>query len=294
MPDAPKTNPSRPSRRRVLRALGAGLGLTAVAGVYSWQIEPFWPEFCEIPMDVTALPAAFVGMRITQLTDLHVSDAVPYSYLARVIEEVNRIGPDWVVVTGDVVTHGSYRIDDAARLLARLRAPTVVTFGNHDDGRLRGVGLAERDVATALESALRAVGCRVLRNASMPIERGSSRIWLVGLEDLWTGRFSPSAALAGVPRSADEPMIALSHNPDTAPALDSYGVQWILSGHTHGGQVRLPGYGAIMLPVQNRQWQRGLYELSRSKLYVSRGVGFLFQSRFACRPEVPTFTLRTC
>ena len=83
------------------------------------------------------------------------------------------------------------------------------------------------------------------------------------------------------------------HNPDTAPALESYGADWILAGHTHGGQVRLPGWGAIMLPVQNRQWQQGLYQLRGCRMYVSRGVGYLLASRFACRPEVPIFTLRS-
>jgi predicted MPP superfamily phosphohydrolase len=287
----PPPNPSRPTRRRFLRALGIGVAAAAGAGVYSWQIEPFWPEFTEIPMHVAGLPARFDGLRITQLSDIHVGDAVPLLYLASVIDAVNRIAPDYVAVTGDLVTHGTYFFDQAARLLSRLEAPTIVTFGNHDYGRLRGVGGADIDVAPALENALRVAGAQVLRNAALPIERGSSRVWLVGLEDLWSGRFSPAAALAQVTRSPDQPIIALSHNPDTAPALESYGIEWIVSGHTHGGQVRLPGYGAIMLPVQNRQWQRGLYQLPRSRLYVSRGVGFLFPSRFACRPEVPTFTL---
>src|SRR6185437_15002575 len=89
----------------------------------------------------------------------------------------------------------------------------------------------------------------------------------------------------------NEPIIALSHNPDTAIELDSFGVQWTLSGHTHGGQVCVPGYGALILNVQNTEFQQGLIKLANSHLYVSRGVGYLKQVRMFCRPEVPTFVL---
>jgi predicted MPP superfamily phosphohydrolase len=217
---------------------------------------------------------------------------VPYSYLVAVIESVNRLRPDLIVVTGDLVTHGTGLPEHACRLLARLDAPTLVSFGNHDYGKLRGLGGVEIDVAPVLEEGLKAHRITVLRNSATAISRGDARLWFVGLEDLWSGRFSPPAAFARVGRSAGEPVIAMSHNPDTAPALESYGADWILAGHTHGGQVRLPGWGAIMLPVQNRQWQQGLYELRGCRMYVSRGVGYLFASRFACRPEVPIFTLR--
>jgi predicted MPP superfamily phosphohydrolase len=281
----------RPTRRRVLRALAVGLGIPALAGIYAWQIEPFWPEFHEFPMGVAGLGSSFDGFRIAHLTDLHVSTGVPQSYLVAVIDEVNRRRPDLVVVTGDLVTHGTGLVDDACALLARLKAPTLVSFGNHDYGTLRGIGGVNIEVAPTLENGLRARGIDVLRNSATAISRGGSKLWLVGLEDLWSGRFSPAAAFANVARSPGEPVISLSHNPDTAPALENFGAQWVLAGHTHGGQVCLPGWGAIMLPVQNRQWQRGLYSLRGCQLYVSRGAGYLFQLRFACRPEVPIFRL---
>ena len=239
-------------------------------------------------MAITGLPGAFDGYRVAHLSDLHVSTDVPYSYLLAVVDSVNRLGPDLVVVTGDLVSHGTGLPDHACRLLARLRAPTLVSFGNHDYGKLG----AKIDVAPVLEAGLRANGITVLRNSATAISLGDERLWFVGLEDLWSGRFSPGAAFARVGRSAGEPVIAMSHNPDTAPALESYGAGWILAGHTHGGQVRLPGWGAIMLPVQNRQWQQGLYQVRGCRMYVSRGVGYLMASRFACRPEVPIFTLR--
>ena len=103
------------------------------------------------------------------------------------------------------------------------------------------------------------------------------------------GRFSPAQAFAAIDNT--HPILTLSHNPDTAAVLDSYGASCILAGHTHGGQIRLPGYGAVMLPVQDHRLQKGLFRLQNSTLYVSRGIGFLAQARFWCRPEVPIFTL---
>src|SRR5687768_11279398 len=152
---------TRPTRRRLLRALGVGLGLPALAGIYSWQIEPFWPEIHEFPMPVAGLPGTFNGYRVAHLSDLHVSTDVPYAYLVAVVDSVNRLGPDLVVVTGDLVSHGTGLPDHACRLLARLKAPTLVSFGNHDYGKLG----AKIDVAAVLESGLRASGITVLRNS---------------------------------------------------------------------------------------------------------------------------------
>jgi predicted MPP superfamily phosphohydrolase len=301
------------TRRQLLRrTVGVAL-LPLAAGGYGSQIEPFWVDYHLQPMPLRRLHPSLAGYRIAQLTDLHVSDIVPMSYLREVVGRVNRLNVDLTVVTGDLVSkqpdHSRYS-QPVADLLAELSSPVVVTFGNHDylvDWQAAG-GHATR-AADALADALAGRGITVLRNQALWIAgRGKSArpgaaptsqpdpsaqpgFWLVGLDDCWAGQFDPQRAFAGV--NLDEPVIALSHNPDTAPVLCAYRPQWILSGHTHGGQVRVPGWGAPLLPIQNLQYDQGHFDLGHSHLYVSRGVGYLARMRFCCRPEVPVFVLQS-
>ncbi len=278
----------RHSRRHFLRNLAAGLAFPALATAYATQVEPFWPQFHELSMPVKNLPSAFEGLRIAHLSDLHVSNAVPAAYIRAVIKEVNRLRPELCFVTGDFVTRHEGWIAEACDAVAQLAAPTYVSLGNHDYGQLvYDNRLIE--VSQEIEHRLTAAGQTVLRNTAVPLRRGADRLWIMGLEDIWSGRFSPAQAFAGIDAAA--PIFALSHNPDTAAALDSYGASWIFAGHTHGGQLRVPGYGALLLPVQDKRLQQGLYNFPRSQLYISRGVGFLARARLFCRPEVPIFTM---
>lgn len=287
-PASPPLPAARTSRRALLRRLAIGLGTPALIAAYVTQIEPFWPEFHELSLPVRGLPSGFAGARVAHLTDLHVCHRSSYDYCRAVVERVNRLRPDLVLVTGDLVTHEKGFLREACEIIDRLHPPTLISFGNHDYGRQHYEGRS-LEVSDDLEQRLTRTGRTVLRNAATPWQRGSDRLWLMGLEDLWGGRFAPARAFAAVPPR--EPVLALSHNPDTAAALDNYGAACILAGHTHGGQVRVPSYGAIILNVQDRTLQKGFFRLRNAHLYVSRGIGFLAQARFCCRPEVPIFTL---
>ena len=208
---------ARPTRRKFLRRL---LGTGAVLGagaLYATQVEPFWLDCHEVDAPIANLPAAFEGYRIAQLTDLHAGESVPISFLARAIDRVNAMNPDCVVVTGDLVTHDPDSVDPIVQVLARLRSPVYVTFGNHDYNPVGGVPGPVTVLADELEVKLSAIGCVVLRNRSVALNRNGQRLWLVGLEDLLTTRFLPDLAFFGVPR--DEPRICLSHNPDGTNAL---------------------------------------------------------------------------
>ncbi len=269
--------------------MGAGALAAVGGGVYAAEIEPFWVQFSAHDMPLRRLPRGFEGMRLVHLSDLHASAIVPMDYLRDVMDRVNQLEPDVVVVTGDLITHGAKHIPSAADVLAMLNCDTFVTLGNHDYGTAHPDGGDTRTMRR-LTGALSAHGIRVLSNESVTIERGGGRLHLVGLDDIWARRFDPEKAFADVPD--DEPAIALSHNPDTAAALKDYPCQWILSGHTHGGQVRVPGYGALVLPTSRKEWDQGLFDVDGTWLYVSRGVGYIRRVRFGCRPEVAVFTLR--
>ncbi len=279
--------------RRQLLALAGGLASLPVGGVYATQVEPFWPRLHELPVPVRDLPAAFAGFRVAHLSDTH-AGRVPIGYLAGVVDRVRAMRPDAVLFTGDLTQHQSDAVKPMADLFARFVAdgtPVYASFGNHDYGVDRGPDdPADPSLAPTIDAALTSAGCVVLHNRATPVVRGADRLWVVGLEDYWFGKIDPAAAFAGVPTG--QPRIALSHNPDTVPLLDPYAPDLILSGHTHGGQIRLPGYGAIHLNVRNPRHDWGLFPLAGGRhLYVSSGVGFIRRMRFNCRPEVPVLRL---
>jgi predicted MPP superfamily phosphohydrolase len=287
----PTPPPTRISRRKLLRNAALLAALPFGAGIYAHEIEPFWPRFPEIPIRIKNLPRSFDGYRIAQVTDMH-AGRVAFDYLDRVMSRVAALKPDLVVFTGDLIHHHSTYVEPAAALVKNFKMPVLVSFGNHEFSPNRGPDEPyEPGLENLMESALLANGATVLRNASRPIEHADGRLWFVGLDDLWFGVFNPQLAFAGVVKN--EPVIALSHNPDTAERLAPFSPDLILSGHTHGGQIRLPIYGPIRLNVAQPQYDMGHFQLPNSQLFVSSGVGYIMRMRFNCRPEVPIFRLIT-
>jgi predicted MPP superfamily phosphohydrolase len=212
------------------------------------------------------------------------------------VDRVNRIGPDAVFLTGDYVTVGlssrAFAVGAAwqcANILSELGCKKLYAIlGNHDIG----VGADE------VTEALTANGITVLRNACLPMERAGGRIWLAGLDDPVMGH--PDLELA-IPRSIrkvpNEPIVLMCHAPDYADVvLDDVGskaVGLMLSGHTHGGQVRLPVLGALYLPGWGKRYDEGWFRLGGLRLYVNRGIGTLgMPFRLNCPPEITVFTLR--
>jgi hypothetical protein len=213
---------------------------------------------------------------------------VPASYLRRVIERVNKTRYDLAVITGDFVSHNLKYVQQAAELAAQLRQPVVATFGNHDYSSTVEPW-ASSEVAEALTKSLEAKNIQVLRNQALAIAHHDGKIHIVGLDDFWSGTFDPQKAFAGIDRN--EPIIALSHNADSVFTLRRFGAHWVLAGHTHGGQIRIPILGPMVLPVHFKQFDKGLFNVRGTRLYVSRGVGCRVPVRFRCPPEVTTFVL---
>jgi predicted MPP superfamily phosphohydrolase len=281
----------RISRRRFFTQLLAAASVPVVAGYYTFNIEPFWPRYHEVPIQITGLPKSFEGFRVLQITDMHTGHA-PTEYLQQALTRALDLKPDIVLFTGDLIHHNPVWIDAVTTLVKTFSVPVFASFGNHDYAPFRGDDEPfDPNLAEKMHDALTAVGCTVLRNDSKAIEHPDGRLWLVGLDDLWFGDFKPKVAFKNV--APNEPVIALSHNPDTAEMLAPHHPDLILSGHTHGGQIRLPFYGALRLNVAQPQYDRGHFQLPNSQLYVSSGVGYIVKARFNCRPEVPVFVLQS-
>jgi predicted MPP superfamily phosphohydrolase len=285
------------TRRRFLQ-VAAGVAVTgAVAlGEDSILLEPNRPIVRSIEVTLVRLPAAFDGFTIAQLSDFHYDEYFSATPIRAAVEIVNNLHPDLVVLTGDFVTvppfhrrfHTGKRAVRAAEPCASLlsglhsRLGTASVLGNHD---------VDSDPRRIIE-ILHSHGLPVLRNRSIPIEQGGSRIWLCGLDSIWEGNPDMDLALRGVP--AEEMVVLLAHEPDFADEAAYYPVDLQLSGHSHGGQIWLPGIGAPWLPTLAKRYPRGLYRIGPLTLYTNVGLGTIrLPIRLNCPPEVTLFTLRS-
>ena len=274
------------SRRAFLRG-AAALGVSgAGVGLYTWQVEPHWVEFVQRKLPVPGLPPALDGATLVQISDIHVGPQVDSEYLIDTLRKVALFEPDIVAVTGDWVSYQSAREErELDRVLAALPLGRIATFGslgNHDSGpRWAFPEIAERIARVATNR-----GVRVLRNERTVV----AGLQLAGLEDIWTPTWDPEPIFSLDPAL---PTIVLSHNPDAADLPVWQGMRgWILAGHTHGGQCKPPFLPPPLLPVRNRRYTQGEFDLGDGRrLYVNRGLGHLLKVRFNVRPEVTVFTL---
>lgn len=286
--DLPDATPGVPglTRRRFLQAAATMTGGLAGTGIYSWRWEPHWVETVERALPVAGLPRDLQGARLVQLSDLHIGPRVDDDFLKQTFARVQALQPDLVVYTGDFISYEPDILAHAQDMFAHLplgRHGTFAVLGNHDYGRR----WAQPEIAQGLAERAQAAGVRVLRN-EVAEARG---LHIAGLEDLWSGRFHVAAGLQALPQGA--PAVVLSHNPDTVD-LRGWGDYsgWILAGHTHGGQCRPPFLPPPLLPVRNRRYTCGEFDLAGGRrMYISRGLGHLLQVRFQVRPEITVFTL---
>jgi hypothetical protein len=284
------------STRRKFLQLAAGVAVTGALALAEdgTILEPNHPILTSIEVVLARLPAAFDGFTIAQLSDFHYDEhaALP---IKAAIEIVNQLHPDVVILTGDFVTvppfhntfHYATRTSSAAepcaRLLAQLqpRGAIISVLGNHD---------VDADARRIME-ILHAHGLPVLRNRSLPIEQQGSRIWFCGLDSVLDGDPDIDLALKEVP--SQELVILLVHEPDFADDAALHPVDLQLSGHSHGGQIWLPGIGAPWLPPFARKYPRGLHRIGPLTLYTNMGLGTIrLPVRLNCPPEVTLFTLR--
>lgn len=267
--------------RRYGRPAVASMGAASLASLaYMTLYEPTNPRLERLTLRFPRLPAALDGLRIGQITDSHLGLAHTAENLAWAVQQMRQERPDLIVITGDVV--GARRaLPDVPLLLQGLAAPLGVYAvpGNHDYWE----GVAD------LDAALARLGIPLLLNEHRRLEWNGGELWLLGLDDLWDGRPDLSAALQGVPRQGFK--VLLSHAPDIADEAAARAIDLQLSGHTHGGHLRLPLLGPFSLPRFGVCYAMGRYKVGTMTLYVSRGLGGM-PMRLMCRPEATIVTLR--
>lgn len=274
--------------RRVWRSCVALAAVAEVTlGLWAFVVEPASLALTEEPLTV---PGSTRGpLRVAVLTDLHIGS--PFNGITRlreVVERTNAARPDLICVLGDFVIQGVIGgrfvpPEDIARELSHLRTPAgiVAVLGNHD-------GWFDHD---RIAAALEAVNVRIVEDTAVRLETRSGRIWIAGVSDLWTGRHDLAAAMAPIePDGA--PVILLTHNPDLFPAVPER-VSLTLAGHTHGGQVRLPIVGRLIVPSRfGQRFAAGHVVEGGRHLFVATGIGTsILPVRFRVPPAVAILDL---
>ena len=265
------------TRRAVLKGvLATTVGAITGAGVYGVGYERHRIGVTNATLPVSGLPAALRGLRVGLITDIHHSSMVPAEDVATAVRLVLAAAPDIIVLGGDYVTWGERGyVGPVTELLAPLSAPHGVfaILGNHDD---------DRD----MPAALGARGFTVLRDQRTHITIRGEGLEIAGIR-FWTRR---PQEIARVLRQTRDTTILLAHDPRRLTEAAALGVPAVLSGHTHGGQVVVPGFGAIArrsFPVVH-----GVGRVENTRIFVSRGVGTVYVPvRFNCPPEVAVVTL---
>lgn len=284
--------PSSPliTRRGLLRAGVRGfIGLGALtSGSIAWArfYEPEWLQTTFHDVRLPYLPSAFDGFRMAQISDLHIDGDPDDANLVEVARYVSSLKVDAIVITGDFISHWNNTIEtNLKRGLSELKAREGVfgVLGNHDYWA---------DEPHLVRGALRETNVTELTNDFHLFERASQRLYLCGLDDLWSGTPDIAGLAARVPPNSAA--MVLGHEPDFADEISATGkFGLMLSGHSHGGQVAMPFFGPIHLPPHARKYPCGRYEVNGMTLYTNRGLGTVgLRLRFCARPEVSVFTLR--
>jgi len=282
MPDEAR---EQPGRRRMARLAAQIKAMTAGGGMLDRRaVHSRWLHLTRPTVALPGLPAAWDGLRIAHLSDLHVGPICGLEYLRRVVAASNAAAPDLVVLTGDHVSHWHAVTPDIVELLTALRAPEgkFAVLGNHD------YHSGWRRVAEVLEAA----GIVLLNNAHRLLRRGAAALCIAGVDDHRHGRPDARAALAGVDPAITR--VVLCHNPDYVVQVPAgLRADLFLCGHTHGGQIRLPFGPPIVTSTCHRRFAEGLVRNGHGWVYTSRGTGMAhLPFRLNCRPELPLITLR--
>lgn len=278
-------SPRRWTRRDLLKITSAsaasfGLGCFGYGVLLREHVE-----VSRVEVKITNLPAEFSGMTIAHMSDIHHGRFTDLAYINDCVQIVNGLKPDLVALTGDFTVGGRRFIEPCAEVLKGLeaRAGVYAALGNHD----HYVG------ARAVARALKNKGIKLLIDEVDRIELGGSKLWLLGVDDLWCGQTDINSLMEGLP--PDEPRVVFSHNPDFIEefaARDKH-IDLMISGHTHGGQIRFPLIGAPQISSEyGQRYAIGLNRKGLMQVYTTRGIGtIIVPARLNCPPEIVLYKL---
>ena len=228
------------------------------------------------------LPKNLEGFRIVHLSDIHHSPFTSLEHISRAVEIANELQPDMFVLTGDFVSHEAGYAEPMAEVMGKLKSEfgTFACLGNHD----------HRTDPTLITDNLRAANIRVLINEGFRLRARNAAFWLCGVDDYLNGKPDLRAALRG--SFPDEMKLLLAHNPKSIYGAARANVDLMLSGHTHGGQIRLRVEEKKILP--RRKSASGLYRRKETHMYITRGIGtVVLPVRFGCPPEISLLELHS-
>jgi predicted MPP superfamily phosphohydrolase len=274
-------------RKFIKNTLWGSASIGLLTGLYTWQVEPFWLEFVKVKMPVFNLPKDLIGKTVMQISDIHVGNKFDYQYIIDSFKEAKLLKPDFVVYTGDFISYeNEEQFEQLKKVMKFVVTGTLGTagvLGNHDYGG----NWLEQDVADTTTEILEDAGISILINQ----QKEMNGLNIIGIDDYWGMNFNPNKIMSKY--DDKKANIVLCHNPDVCDLniWNNY-KGWILSGHTHGGQVKPPFLKPPILPVKNKRYSAGEIDLHDGRtLYINRALGNLFQIRFNVRPEITIFKL---
>ncbi|OCA85612.1 metallophosphoesterase [Bacillus sp. FJAT-27225] len=269
----------------VLAAVGLGTG----GYFYAREIEPRLLDIQSHDILHSLIPVTLDGFRIVQFSDTHIGFHYSLGQLKTLTEKINELKPDLIVFNGDLIDDpNSFEdTDEIVNILKKLEAPAgkFAVYGNHDHG-----GYGTELYQTLMDRS----GFSVLFNNGTTITKSGGSFYLAGIDDKMLGKPNLSKAFENTPK--DIYKILLSHAPDVADEAATYGCHFQLSGHSHGGQIKIPLFGALVVPPYAEKYYEGFYSLDgteRLTVYVNRGLGTTrLPFRFLSKPELTVFTLK--
>ncbi len=274
-------------RKFIKKSFLGAVAASIISGIYSWQIEPFWLEFVKVKMEIKNLPTQLKGKTLMQISDIHVGNRFDYQYIIDSFKKAQKLNPDFVVYTGDFVSYDTQeqlkQLKEVFKHVVKGKMGTVGVLGNHDYGK----DWSEQSVADKITTILEDTGVSILNNE----QKNISGLNIIGLDDYWGLNFNPQKIMNQL--NHENANLVLCHNPDVCDlnVWNEY-KGWILSGHTHGGQVKPPFLNPPILPVKNKKYSAGKIDLKNGRtLYINRALGHLWQVRFNVRPEITIFEL---